>query len=124
MTIQINNNHLSYIQNNECVSFLYFKEIDRDDISKVKGLFIKEIYTLENHRGKSYATNLINTLVNIGKNYGYAYILLDDCTDMQTEQNLYYKLGFSVRTNSDMWCVWKECDLPGFQLEEERVLFL
>lgn len=111
------------IINNSIVSYCRFKRYQRDDISYKEGIFLIDLYTSERYRNKGFATQLLNRLVSYCKENNLAYILLDDCTDCKPPKNLYYKLGFSICTNSeDKWEIWKDTDYEDY--DEERVLFL
>lgn len=107
---------------NKTVSYCRFKRYHRTDISIKEGIVVFDIYTNEQYRNKGFATQLLHRLVSYCKENDLAYILLDDCTECKPPKNLYYKLGFSICTNSTKWEIWKDTDYEDY--DEERVLFL
>lgn len=110
--------------NDKIVSYIWAKEYYNEEISKEKGVMILDIFTVEEYRGKGFATELIKELINKLTNTKYTkYIILDDCTGVLPPHNLYYKLSFMVRDfskNDRSFKKWELCDDP----DEERILFI
>jgi GNAT superfamily N-acetyltransferase len=108
------------LNDSQVVSYIRAKEYFDQDISLEKGLLVLDLFTIEEHRGKGYATILLRDLINTLKNT-YKYIILDDCSESVPPHNIYYKLGFFIKNfeNND-WVKWEISDEP----DEKRLLFL
>lgn len=109
-----------YTLRNKVVAELEAKEILRDDIYKFKGIDLISIHTDENHRGKGYASKLLNRLIELCIELGYKYILTDDATDVMPPNNIYYKFGFLVKNDDGKWVKWTSNIEP----DEERLLLI
>ena len=81
-----------------------------------KNLLLSWISTNPDYFGNGYATNVINTILNIGRTMGKQYLLLDDCSGSSPPKNIYYKLGFKVKNDQKKWVEWT----LGMTPDEER----
>lgn len=112
------------VKDNKVVSRISFKNYSRDDISNNNpGVYVRDIYTLEGYRNIGFASELINKLIKYCKLNNIKYILLDDCTDVPKNRNLYYKLCFSVLTDENDWILWSDIS-DDYIVGEERVYFV
>jgi GNAT superfamily N-acetyltransferase len=111
---------ISYIVRNQLASKLEASLIKREDIHSTKyGVNLRSIETSSSFQGKGIATKLINKLIEVCIELGYAYIILDDATDSLPPRNLYYKLGFLVKDDNEKWVNWTLGIEP---YDEERLL--
>jgi len=62
------------------------------------------------------ATRLIHEIYDIGKKMGKKYILLDDCSGVLPPKNIYYKMGFQVKSCNGVWVDWE----TEYEVDEER----
>jgi len=109
-----------YMIRNKIVSKLEATLVKREDINDSRyGVILKSIDTDMMYRGKGIASKLINKLIEICIELGYAYILLDDATDSFAPNNIYYKLGFLIKDDNDNWVKWGVDYEP---YDEERLL--
>lgn len=109
-----------YTYRNNLASRLEIKEINREDISIYKGVDLISIFTEEKYRGKGYAMKLMEELIKFCKRNGYSYIITDDATDVPPPKNIYYKMGFLVKDDDDIWTKWDR----NIQPDEERLLLI
>lgn len=106
--------------NSQVVSYIRAREYFNKDISLEKGFLVLDLFTVEEHRGKGYASTLLKDLISTCKN-SFKYIILDDCSDAVPPHNIYYKLGFLIKNfKTNRWIKWKISDEP----DEQRLLFL
>lgn len=106
-------------------SFIIFdKIINEEIISRIESIKIRNeldiisIFTNKEHRGKGYATELLNEVKKYCKNNFLKNIILDDVSGVNPPSNLYYKLGFKVNINSK-WVKW---DINSNDYDERRLL--
>lgn len=106
-------------------SFIIFDKIINDEIiSRIESIKIEDeldiisIFTNKEHRGKGYATELLNEVKNYCKNNFLKNIILDDVSGVNPPSNLYYKLGFKININSK-WIKW---DINSNDYDERRLL--
>ena len=71
------------------------------------------------YQNKGFATLLIQKIIKIGKRKKYKYITLDDCCDSHPPKNIYFKLGFQIKSDSHVWVPW---DVNNLNTSEERRL--
>lgn len=109
-----------YTIRNQVASKLQATLAKREDINSSRyGVILKSIDTNPLYRGKGFASKLIDKLIEVCIELGYAYILLDDSTDTFPPNNIYYKLGFLVKDDNEKWVKWKIGVEP---YDEERLL--
>jgi len=112
------------IKHDKIVSRISFKNYCRSDIcNNEPGVYVRDLYTLEGYRSMGLASQLINRVIDYCKVNNIKYILLDDCTDMPKQNNLYRKLGFSVQVDDDIWMLWDKTP-DDYVVGEERVYFI
>lgn len=106
-------------------SFIIFDKIINDEIiSRIESIKIEDeldiisIFTNKEHRGKGYATELLNEVKKYCKNNFLKNIILDDVSGVNPPSNLYYKLGFKININSK-WIKW---DINSNDYDERRLL--
>ena len=106
-------------------SFIIFDKIINDEIiSRIESiktgdeLDVISLFTNKEHRGKGYATELLNEVKNYCKNNFLKNIILDDVSGVNPPSNLYYKLGFKINVNSK-WMKWK---INSSDYDERRLL--
>lgn len=106
-------------------SFIIFDKIINDEIiSRIESIKIKDeldiisIFTNKEHRGKGYATELLNEVKKYCKNNFLKNIILDDVSGVNPPSNLYYKFGFKININSK-WIKW---DINSNDYDERRLL--
>lgn len=108
------------LNDSQVISYIRAKEYFDQDISLEKGLLVLDLFTVEEYRGKGYATILLRELIKEVKTT-HKYIILDDCSDAVPPHNIYYKLGFLIKNfKTNSWIKWKLSDEP----DEQRLLFL
>lgn len=61
-----------------------------------KQLYIDDLSTIENYRGKGYASKLLNYLYEIAKNKNCISVQLDSGPTRKTAHKLYFKENFSI----------------------------
>lgn len=83
--------------NNDTLSYLIAYKYKEDDIT------ISNLFTKDSHRGNKYSFYLLKKLCDEHKN---CMITLDDMTDIEPPKNLYYRLGFKVKSNKDRFVKW------------------
>lgn len=116
--------NFTIVKDNKVVSRISFKNYCRNDISTNKpGIYVRDIYTHEDYRSMGFATQLIRKAINYCKINDIKYILLDDCTGVPKNNNLYCKLCFSVETDDNQWVLWSNIS-EDFIVGEERVYFV
>jgi GNAT superfamily N-acetyltransferase len=109
-----------YSIRNKIVSKLEASLVKREDINATRyGVILKSIDTEPLYRGKGLASKLINKLIEVCIELGYAYILLDDATESFAPYNIYYKLGFLIKDDKENWINWRVGIEP---YDEERLL--
>ena len=112
------------VKDNKIVSRISFKNYCRNDICDDNpGVYVRDVYTLEGYRNMGFASELIGKLIKYSKINDIKYILLDDCTDVPKNRNLYCKLCFSVEVDDNKWVLWSEIS-DDYIVGEERVYFV
>ena len=90
-----------------CFAIVYIKK---------NGLDISWMSTHPRYRNMGLATLLIKKIIKICNK---KYITLDDCSGALPPKNIYFKLGFQVRSSGDTWIPWT---IDNLNVSEERRL--
>ena len=86
---------MAYVEENgKAVSVIGYRHIQF--LFNGKHIYIDDLSTLSDQRGKGYASKLLDYIIAIAKENGYKSVTLDSGTHRSVAHKLYFNKGFTI----------------------------